>query len=65
MNRFPRSCCAAIGGAWAGGGLADLLAVPSEYRGLVVLPGLIAVGLYGSSDFVKTYRCWRSKKSKT
>jgi hypothetical protein len=59
MNRFPLSCCAAIGGAWAGGGLADLLAVPSEYRGLVVLSGSIVVGLYG---WFVLYRDRDSKK---
>lgn len=47
MDRFSSSCLAAIGGAWIGGGLADLLAMPKEYRGWVVLIGTVAMGLLG------------------
>jgi hypothetical protein len=47
MNRFSASCLASIGGAWIGGGLSDLFAVPKEYRGWCVLVGTIAMGLIG------------------
>jgi hypothetical protein len=47
MDRFSSSCLAAIGGAWLGGGLSVLFAVPKEYRGWCVLAGAIVAGLLG------------------
>jgi hypothetical protein len=47
FGRFASSCIASGGGAWIGGGLSDLFAVPKEYRGWCVLVGAIVAGAIG------------------